>query len=52
LSLLFGGLFANFRPTGEPDEYLRAPIHPRQIDLRTSLFVLAVTAWNPLVVSA
>jgi hypothetical protein len=53
LPLLFGGHFANFRPTGGPDEYLRgARIHPRQIDFRTSLFVLAVTAWNPLLVSA
>ena len=32
--------------TYEPDEYLRARLHSRQIDLRTSLFVLAVTVGN------
>jgi hypothetical protein len=52
LSLLFGGHLPNFRPTCEPDEYLRARIHPRQIDLRTSLFVLAVTVGNFSVVLA
>jgi len=46
LSLLFGGHFPHFRPTCEPDEYLRARIYARQIDLRTSLVVLAVTVGN------
>jgi hypothetical protein len=50
LSLLFGGRLPNLRPAPEPDEYLRAGIHTSQINLRTSLFVLAVAIWNFLVV--
>jgi hypothetical protein len=50
LSLLFGGCLPNLRPAPEPDEYFRARIHTSQINLRTSLFVLAAAIWNFLVV--
>jgi hypothetical protein len=49
LSLRFGGCLANLVPGLKPDEYLPARIHASQIDLCSSLFVLAVTLWNFLV---
>jgi hypothetical protein len=52
LSLLFCGCLANLLPGLKPDEYLPARIHASQIDLCSSLFVLAVTIWNFLVVLA
>jgi hypothetical protein len=52
LSLLFDGCLPNFLPALKPDEYLPARIHASQIDLCTSLFILAVTVWNFLVVLA
>jgi hypothetical protein len=52
LALLFRGRLPSLRPALETDEYLRTRIHASQIDIRTSLFVLAVTVWNFLVVLA
>ena len=52
LSLLFGGCLPNLLPRLKPDEYLPARIQASQIDLCTSLFILAVTVWNFLVVLA
>jgi hypothetical protein len=52
LSLLFGGCLPNLLPGLKPDEYPPARIQASQIDLCTSLFILAVTVWNFLVVLA